>query len=143
MLKTIHLHNNYYYTAPEVLKEIHSLLKVLVSESDRHRKNLDAVRHELDSLKSGFTLLQNAQSELTADTERQSSEMKDLEKVLTSQGKDIDKLGTCVSVDDETDTCETELESLYTDNRNTLDSQSNEAEELGMCEDTQETAAKP
>ena len=122
-------------------------MKELVSESDRHRKNLDAVRHELDSLKSGFTLLQNAQSEVTADTERQSSEMKDLEKVLTPQGKDIDKLGTdidklgtCVSVDDETDTCETELESLYTDNRNSLDSQSNEAEE---CGDTQETAAKP
>ena len=63
--------SNVVYADPDLLKDVRRFMGILVSDSFKQQQDLDAIRDDLGSLKFGFAILQNTNSELAAESSRQ------------------------------------------------------------------------
>ena len=107
------------------------MLETLLSESFKQQQDLDAVRDDLGSLKFGFALLQNANSELAADSNRNSKWIK---KALEAQNAKIDDLAECLEthkIDTTDKLCN--LKTAVDNVQTTVNSVSLQVDDLNMC----------
>ena len=74
------------------MQEVQKFLRIVLSESNYQLQDLDTIKDDLGTLKLGFAVLQNSNSELSADSHRHRYKLKEISDTLDDQQDDIGML---------------------------------------------------
>ena len=121
-----------------ILEDIYGAMKTLLSESHYHQQDLNAIRDDLGALKFGFALLQDATTDLSADSSGQNYKLQQIKSTLQHQGEKIEYLGECLeehktSTTDRFDALEIRIE----------EHESNNTEQLNILQTTVDAIEHP